>query len=90
MFSFLLIAARQVQDRQECSGLHAEVALALDLLRGGYRLQFQRNSLCGGYRVDFYDQETRICVDVDTVYRHSPCTMKHRQVSLLNRLIRKH
>lgn len=74
-----LASARQMQDRQETSGLHAEVALALDLLRGGYRLQFQRNTPCGGYRVDFYDQEARICVDVDTVYRHSPCTMKHRQ-----------
>ncbi|XP_026189683.1 uncharacterized protein LOC34618656 [Cyclospora cayetanensis] len=73
------LQARQMQDRQETSGLHAEVSLALDLLRGPHRLQLQRNVACGGYRVDFFDQDTRICIDVDTVYKHSPCTVKHRQ-----------
>ncbi|OEH73973.1 hypothetical protein cyc_01690 [Cyclospora cayetanensis] len=64
--SLLSSSARQMQDRQETSGLHAEVSLALDLLRGPHRLQLQRNVACGGYRVDFFDQDTRICIDVDT------------------------
>ncbi|CDJ42624.1 hypothetical protein, conserved [Eimeria tenella] len=75
-------AARQLQDRQETSGLHAEVALCLELLRGPYRLQLQRSSSCGGYRVDFYDEETKIIVEVDMIYRHAPCTLKHRHLNL--------
>ncbi|KAL8450777.1 hypothetical protein Emag_003065 [Eimeria magna] len=73
-------ASRQAQDRLESSALHAEVALGLDLLRGGYRLQLQRNKECCGYRVDFFDPEARVCVEVDTVYRHAPCTMRHRHL----------
>ncbi|CDJ56494.1 hypothetical protein, conserved [Eimeria maxima] len=87
---YFQLQARLLQDRQETSGLHAEVAMCLELLRGPYRLQLQRNGSCSSssssnssssYLVDFIDEENKICIDVDTVYRHSNLTLKHRRIN---------
>eukprot|EP00434_Breviolum_minutum_P024524 symbB.v1.2.021663.t1/scaffold1886.1/size97136/2 len=76
-------ADRYEMDRLESSRLHNEVMMRFDQLRGSskgvrWKLQMQRNSSCGPYRVDMLDQDTKIAVDLEIVSWPTARHLKHR------------
>ncbi|CEL93169.1 unnamed protein product [Vitrella brassicaformis CCMP3155] len=73
---------RLEQDKTETSRVHSEVVLVLDNLKGKYALSVLRNQRAGYYRVDLYDEETKIAIDLDTVNRPVGRLLKHRHMSL--------
>lgn len=76
-------ADRYEMDRLESSRLHNEVMMRFDQLRGSsngvrWKLQMQRNSSCGPYRVDMLDQETKLAIDLEIVSWPTARHVKHR------------
>lgn len=70
-------------DRLENSKLHNEVMMRFNQLRAStkgmkWELQMQRNAGCGPYRVDMFDEDTKIAVDLDIVSWPTSRHMKHR------------
>lgn len=81
-------ADRFEMERLENSRLHNEIVMRLDHLRGSaggvkWHLRMQRNQVCGPYRMDMFDEATKIGIDVEIISWPTSRLLKHR---LLERL----
>ncbi|EER15556.1 hypothetical protein Pmar_PMAR016241 [Perkinsus marinus ATCC 50983] len=69
-------AQRMEIERSEKSRLHFEVLDALEALKGArgldVRLNIVRNKKIGGYVVDFFDEETKLVIEIDTLKKPTP------------------
>lgn len=76
-------ADRFEMDRLESSRLHGELLMRFDSLRGSangtrWQLQMQRNHQCGPFRVDLFDEGTKVVLDIETIAWPTSKKMKHR------------
>lgn len=76
-------ADRFEMERLDASRLHNEIVMRLDNLRGTtnstkWQLRMQRNQSCGPYRVDMFDKETQIAVDLEIISWPTSRHLKHR------------
>jgi len=76
-------ADRFEMDRLEDTRLHNEIVMRLDELRGTanglrWQLRMLRNQQCGPYRVDMFDEDTKIALDVEIIGWPTSRRMKHR------------
>ncbi|KYF43056.1 putative Pb-reticulocyte-binding protein [Toxoplasma gondii ARI] len=76
-------ANREEQARLEHSGLQNELTLVLDSLRGKFQLQIQKNQQAGPYSVQFLDDETKICIEIDYPCCRTPHIIKARHLKQL-------
>ncbi|PFH37179.1 hypothetical protein BESB_036370 [Besnoitia besnoiti] len=76
-------ANREEQARLEYSGLQNELTLVLDSLRGKFQLQIQKNQPAGPYNVQFLDDETKICLEIDYPCCRTPHIIKGRHLKQL-------
>ncbi|CBZ54664.1 conserved hypothetical protein [Neospora caninum Liverpool] len=76
-------ANREEQARLEHSGLQNELTLVLDSLRGKFQLQIQKNQQAGPYNVQFLDDETKICIEIDYPCCRTPHIIKARHLKQL-------
>lgn len=72
-------------NRFESARLHAEVLALIEAIRPTgvitEKLALQRGAQAGGFRVDFFDEKQKICVDIDTLSRPTSLGLKHRLLS---------
>ncbi|KAF4651325.1 hypothetical protein FOL47_000486, partial [Perkinsus chesapeaki] len=77
-------AQRMEIERSEKSRLHFELLDALQTLKGSRglesRLHIVRNYRIGDYVVDFFDDATRLVIELDTLNRPTPLFLKHRHL----------
>lgn len=76
-------ADRFEMDRLEASRLHNEIVMRFDHLRGmanglRWQLRMLRNQPCGPYRVDLFDEESKIALDLEIVSWPTSRKLKHR------------
>jgi len=76
-------ADRFEMDRLESSRLHNELVMRFDHLRGSangnaWQLRMLRNQPCGPYRVDLYDEASKVALDVETISWPTSRRLKHR------------
>jgi len=76
-------ADRFEMDRLESARLHGEIVMRFDNLRGTanglkWQLRMQQNQIAGPYRVDMMDEDTRVCLDVETISWPTSRRLKHR------------
>jgi len=81
-------ADRFEMDRLEASRLHNEIVMRFDSLKGmangtRWQLRMLRNQPCGPYRVDLFDEESKVALDVEIISWPSSRKLKHRLLSNL-------
>merc|ERR1719356_2427349 len=81
-------ADRFEMDRLESSRLHNEIVMRFDHLRGSangvkWQLRMQRNQPCGPYRVDMFDEDTKIALDLEIISWPTSRHLKHRLLESL-------
>merc|ERR1712060_781769 len=81
-------ADRYEMDRLETSRLHNEIVMRFDHLRGKangvkWQLHMQRNQPCGPYRVDMFDEDTKIALDLEIISWPVSRHLKHRLLEIL-------
>jgi very-short-patch-repair endonuclease len=78
-------AEKQETNRFESARLHSEIlALVESLPPKGLiheKLAIQRSAQVGGYRVDMYDENHRLLIDIDTLARPTRLVLRHRHLS---------
>lgn len=79
-------ADRFEMEKLDSSRLHNEIVMRFDHLRGiangtRWQLRMQRNLPAGPYRMDMMDEDTKICLDIETVSWPTSRKMKHRLLS---------